>query len=137
MTAMGDKPKVVRCSRCGKRHRNQPEWNRTWIAGIEVGMLCPDCQTTQEDLEARVNEVLDPPSQHKTINDIEGSDSPVVKAILALARSYPTPEIMRYKADLLAAARKDPQASEIVRLMQTVADAMESGELDEDDESTD
>jgi hypothetical protein len=36
---------------------------------------------------------------------------------------------MRHKANQLQGARKDPQASQMVKLMRLVADDMESGEL--------
>jgi hypothetical protein len=55
--------------------------------------------------------------------------------ITGLIRTYSTPKIMRRKADLLAAAR--PDAAELVRMMRSIADEMESGELYEDGQPAD
>ncbi len=49
-------PKVMKCSRCGRRHRGQDDWNVTLKAGVVVGTLCPDCQTPAENAEAVINE---------------------------------------------------------------------------------
>jgi hypothetical protein len=57
------------------------------------------------------------------------------KLINGLVQTYPTPEIMRDKADKLAKARSDKQAATMVRTMRQLADDMESGELWVDDES--
>jgi hypothetical protein len=116
----------MRCTRCGKRCRNYEGWNSDWIAGMEVGLICPGCQTAEEDLGAQIREVLDPPSQWSS--PPSGREG-IVKVIDALARQYPTPIVMRHKADLLIRARKDGPAQEIVRLMRTIADSMETGEL--------
>ena len=49
------KPKVIKCYRCAKRCRNPELWNVVYVAGIELGAICPSCQTVEEDLEAQVN----------------------------------------------------------------------------------
>jgi hypothetical protein len=78
-------------------------------------------------LGAEVNLTLAPPSERKTLK-MDSIDARV-QFIHALIDAYPTPEIMRDKADRLATARNDPQASEVVRVMREIADDMESGEL--------
>ena len=57
------------------------------------------------------------------------SEGPERDLIETLPRMYPTPDAMREAADRMANARQDQLASEIVRLMRRLADAMESGEL--------
>jgi hypothetical protein len=47
--------KVRRCQRCCKRQRSVDGWNVEMIAGLPVFLLCPDCQTPQEDLDAELN----------------------------------------------------------------------------------
>jgi hypothetical protein len=123
--------KVEKCRRCGKRYRGHAGWNEDYVAGLVAGLLCPDCQTAEENLGAEVNLVLSPPSGRRAVK-MNGSDD-MVKLINGLVDTYPTPEIMRAKADRLAGARKDLQASEMVRLMRTLADDMDSGELWEDE----
>ncbi len=48
--------KVLRCARCGRRYRGSGDWNVTAQAGRIVGVLCPDCQTPDENAEAAINE---------------------------------------------------------------------------------
>jgi hypothetical protein len=120
--------KVMRCDRCRKRHRGQPNWNTDYIAGIVIGYICPDCQTAQEHIGAEVNQALSPPEQHRAIKLSTEDDS--VRFVYQLIETYPIPEIMRRKADRLAAAR--PDLSGVVRLMRRIADDMESGELYDD-----
>lgn len=48
--------KTIKCDRCKRRYRNQPDWNATFKAGVIVGYLCPDCQTPEENAEAFINE---------------------------------------------------------------------------------
>jgi hypothetical protein len=126
--------KTIRCTRCRKRWRGPGSqdsnlWNADLIAGLIVGHLCPDCQTAEENLGAEVNLVLRPPSPRGVDVTAEGG---MARLVDALARTYPTAEVMRAKADQLAAARSDVQASEMARLMRRIADDMESGELWED-----
>lgn len=124
----------VRCSRCRsyrRRSSNPFHWNEDYIAGLVIGYQCPDCQTAEENLGAEVNLVLNPPDTHRALK-MDAHDNRV-KFIYGLIDAYPTPEVMRAKADTLAAARQDEQASEVVRLMRTIADDMESGELYEDE----
>jgi hypothetical protein len=123
--------KVVKCYRCGKRHRGQDGWNEDYVAGLVIGHLCPDCQSSEENLGAEVNLVLNPPSDHRAVKMKTSNDT--VKLIMGLINVYPNEGLMRSKADLLEQRRKDSQAFEMVRLMRTIADAMESGELLEED----
>jgi hypothetical protein len=117
--------KVIRCDRCRKRYRGQPNWNQDWVAGIVVGYTCPDCQTVEENLGAEVNLVLAPPETRRAATLTTEDDR--VNFIYQLIEMYPTPDVMRHKADRLEAARKDK--AELVRLMRTIADDMESGAL--------
>jgi hypothetical protein len=48
--------KVQRCERCKKRYRGSGDWNATVRGGKVVGVLCPDCQTPDENAEAVVNQ---------------------------------------------------------------------------------
>jgi hypothetical protein len=48
--------KTIRCSRCGRRWRGQDDWNATLEGGHVVGVLCPDCQTPEENAEAEINQ---------------------------------------------------------------------------------
>ncbi|MBU3751064.1 MAG: hypothetical protein FGM52_11555 [Mycobacterium sp.] len=105
------------------RWRGTGNWNVEYIAGLEIGVLCPDCQTPEESLGAEVNLVLSPPSQWQNLN--MNSDGAIEKFIEALLSSYPTPDVLRTKARVLARARKDPQASEMVRFMRHVADIVQ------------
>lgn len=50
------KKAAVRCSRCHRRCVNDKDWNTMWKQGVLVGFVCPDCQTPEESLEARVNQ---------------------------------------------------------------------------------
>lgn len=45
----------MRCMRCGRRNRMQPGWNVVMKGGKPVGLLCPDCQTPEENAEAEIN----------------------------------------------------------------------------------
>ena len=93
---------ITRCSRCGKRWRGQDGWNVELVAGIEVDALCPDCQTTGEDLDAELNLM---PGQ-STVDEklvVAGpedlTDEVFAKIVDKLVATYPTPEIMRQKAN--------------------------------------
>ena len=57
------------------------------------------------------------------------TDDGLMRIVAGLVKSYPTPEIMRHKANQLVAARKDASGLGYARLMRAVADDMESGEL--------
>lgn len=48
--------KTVRCMRCTRRWRGSDDWNSTWIQGQCIGLLCPDCQTPEENAEAAIND---------------------------------------------------------------------------------
>jgi hypothetical protein len=119
---------VIRCQRCRQRCRNLERWNNIHVAGLVAGHLCPACQSPEEDLEAELNLVLHPPSTWRNADLSSGEGR--VRYITQLIAQYPTPTIMRHKADLLAAGRSD--AAELVRMMRGIADEMESGELYED-----
>lgn len=50
--------KTIVCDRCARHirgKRDELRWNVTMRRGSIVGFLCPDCQTTTENLEAEVN----------------------------------------------------------------------------------
>jgi len=47
--------KVERCSRCRRRLRSITGWNTVFRQGVVVGLLCPDCQTPEENAEAEIN----------------------------------------------------------------------------------
>lgn len=44
-----------RCARCDRRCRGQAGWNCTVVAGVIVALLCPACQTPEENAEAEIN----------------------------------------------------------------------------------
>ena len=46
-----------RCTRCGRQGRDRGEWNVVLRAGVAIGVLCPSCQTPEENAEAVINEV--------------------------------------------------------------------------------
>lgn len=52
--------RVFRCSRCPAKVRPHQarfsEWNAQLRDGVVVGALCPDCQSTEENAEAAINE---------------------------------------------------------------------------------
>jgi hypothetical protein len=111
--------KAQKCYRCGKRYRGHGNWNVDFIAGLKVGILCPDCQTSEEHIAAEVNLATEDYSGLQDVHMETGND--MVRLIHGLIQTYPTPEVMRAKADLLAGARKDSPASEMVRLMRNLA----------------
>lgn len=45
-----------RCERCGKVYRGRGAWNARYVAGVEKGLICPACQTPDENVEAEINE---------------------------------------------------------------------------------
>jgi hypothetical protein len=47
---------VIKCARCRRRWRGQGDWNGTFSVGVMVGVLCPGCQTPEENTEAEVNQ---------------------------------------------------------------------------------
>ena len=124
--------KVIRCYRCRKRCRNIAGWNTEHIAGMLIGYLCPDCQTTGEDLEAELNMITGHTQSFKYKQYLDNTPDCAKSVVVGLINTYPTPQIMRDKANQLDAARKDDNAQVIVRTMRRVAEAMESGELYED-----
>ncbi|MEE8727436.1 MAG: hypothetical protein SOI04_07885 [Bifidobacterium thermacidophilum] len=54
--------KTLKCGKCGRRFRERAFdaecWNVTLHAGIITQVLCPDCQTPEQDMEAQVNEAM-------------------------------------------------------------------------------
>lgn len=55
MTNRGD-AKAYKCTRCQRRYRGHGEWNATVQQGYIRELLCPGCQTPEENAEAAVNE---------------------------------------------------------------------------------
>jgi hypothetical protein len=47
---------AIKCGRCSRRFRGSGEWNLTMRQGLVVGVLCPGCQTPEENTEAAINE---------------------------------------------------------------------------------
>jgi hypothetical protein len=140
--------RLNRCTRCRKRQRSTEGWNVEMIGGMIAWYLCAECQSPQEDLEAELKWIQQQEAQkggplalHVDARWLERcgvslDDGHTVMKMAklnsfthALVNSYPTPEIMRHKADELAAARKDKQARERVQFMRYVADGMEGGDL--------
>jgi hypothetical protein len=99
--------------------RRDDGWNVQWIAGYVTALICPLCQTAEENAEAVVEEVL---TDHSTSESISPATPDFVRALI---EAYPTAEIMRHKADQLAGARPDCVAGP-VQLMHRIADEMES-----------
>ncbi|WP_374023203.1 hypothetical protein [Mycobacterium sp. HNNTM2301] len=129
---MSGKPKIRRCSGCDKRMRNPNGWNVEMIAGIEAGYRCPKCQTSEEDLEAELNLTLGRSAVGKRIavNSARDLTTEVLTEIVnRLIDTYPTPEIMRDKADRLARACGD--RFWMVGIMRMTADDMQSGAFNE------
>ena len=52
------KREVLTCDRCGRPNNDVEgeEWNMVIEGGFVVGLVCPDCQTPQENAEAVINE---------------------------------------------------------------------------------
>lgn len=49
--------KVLKCSRCGRRYRDQSDWNSVVDDdGRITALVCSDCQTPLENAEAVINE---------------------------------------------------------------------------------
>lgn len=125
--------KIIRCMRCARRCRNDSGWNVQFIAGLECGVVCPTCQTLDEDLEAELNLITNHPSGWGVVAPHDGTDTDrtrfLTEVVERMVNAYPTPEVIRDKAGQLAAARKDDRATAMVKLMREVADDMESGAL--------
>ncbi|MHA3020126.1 hypothetical protein ACXPWS_07600 [Mycobacterium sp. BMJ-28] len=117
--------KVIRCDRCRRRCRNTAGWNVDMIAGLVVGHLCPNCQTPEEDLDAELNLITGRSDGYAVRPDPDD----LTEVVLGLVNTYPTPEVMRDRACALESRRRDPDAAQMVRLMRTLADDMESGDL--------
>lgn len=47
---------MVRCMRCDRKYKGRGDWNVVFRKGAPVGLLCPDCQTPEENAEAAINE---------------------------------------------------------------------------------
>jgi hypothetical protein len=62
MKARKTMSKALKCSKCGRRFRERAFdaefWNVELHAGIITQVLCPDCQTPEQDMEAQVNEAM-------------------------------------------------------------------------------
>lgn len=48
--------KVMRCSRCKRRQRTLHGWNGVFRDGAMVAVICPGCQSPEENAEAEINE---------------------------------------------------------------------------------
>lgn len=49
--------RVIRCGRCTRRLRgNADAWNGVFRAGTLVDVICPTCQTADENAEAAIND---------------------------------------------------------------------------------
>lgn len=48
--------RVQRCHRCGRRYRGSGNWNVEMKDGRPQFLLCPSCQTPEENAEAEINE---------------------------------------------------------------------------------
>lgn len=46
----------MRCVRCGRKYRGRGVWRRVFWTGVVVGLLCPECQASEENGEVEVNE---------------------------------------------------------------------------------
>ncbi len=48
------------CSRCGRRYRDRGrdsgEWNAIIKSGLVIAVICPDCQTPEENTEAVIRD---------------------------------------------------------------------------------
>lgn len=74
--------KVIRCQRCSRRMRSPEGWNTVKRLGVDVGYLCPDHQTPEENVGAAVNEATIDYSKMTTWNWRE--HSPQVNAEFAV-----------------------------------------------------
>lgn len=48
--------KAWKCARCDRRYRYKGDWNCTVRRGVVLGVLCPQCQSPEENAEAILNE---------------------------------------------------------------------------------
>jgi hypothetical protein len=52
--------KAVKCARCRRRYRagakDADRWNAGFSKGYLTGVVCPDCQTPEENAEAEIND---------------------------------------------------------------------------------
>lgn len=46
---------VIQCTECGRVWRGEGDWNATMKGGKAVGVLCPGCQTPEQNAEAEIN----------------------------------------------------------------------------------
>ncbi len=44
------------CGRCGQQYRGRDDWNAVLRHGVVVGLVCPICQSAEENAEAVINE---------------------------------------------------------------------------------
>lgn len=47
---------ITRCDRCSRRLRSPEGWNAALVGGVITSLICPGCQTAEENAEAVVNE---------------------------------------------------------------------------------
>ncbi|MCA9052099.1 MAG: hypothetical protein KDA89_25355 [Planctomycetaceae bacterium] len=48
---------MERCMRCGRRLRNDKSgWNAVLVDGVVTGIVCPRCQSPEENAEAEIND---------------------------------------------------------------------------------
>lgn len=56
MINAGKRALKVRCSRCDQPWDQQDDWNAELKSGFVVAVLCPACQSPEENAEAVINE---------------------------------------------------------------------------------
>lgn len=44
------------CSRCGSTGTDRGDWNYEFKSGSLIAVICPRCQTPEENAEAEINE---------------------------------------------------------------------------------
>lgn len=120
---------VIKCNRCRKRMRNNTNWNMVWVASYYVYHLCPNCQTPEENIEAEFREITGETQGLKVwpagwAHDPEKFE----QYVHMLIDAYPTPEVMRSKANELATWRPDCVEGP-VKVMRRLAEDMEAGDL--------
>jgi hypothetical protein len=133
MTVRHNGPVALVCTRCG-RVTDDPDADDTWnvdtVAGFEVGIHCPGCQTPEEDMEAQLHDI-EPGGTHWRAGSYT-SEEHTKKWIEHFVTVYREPTRLRAAAERLAAS--ELAASQVVNgidrdfmadFMRRVADAME------------
>lgn len=46
----------ITCTRCGSAGHDRGDWNGNWKKGVLIEIICPACQTIEENTEAVVKE---------------------------------------------------------------------------------